>query len=187
MSNPDLSEKNIVVAPLNWGLGHATRSMPIIDLLLTWNANVILAGDGRSLDLLRSEYPSLEYVELPAYNVTYGKNGMVASTLIGLPTYLKAVRAEHRMLKRMVDQGSVDMVISDNRYGMYDDRIPCIFICHQLSILPPPKAMFTFKMLHAIHKQFFLRFDEIWIPDHAGVPNLSGKLSHSFERNIGKS
>ena len=67
--------KRILVAPLNWGLGHATRCIPIIRALKAHNFEPVIASDGAALQLLKKEFPDLEHVELPSYNITYPKNG----------------------------------------------------------------------------------------------------------------
>ena len=67
--------KNILVAPLNWGLGHATRCVPIIRALIIEGYNPILASDGVALEMLRKEFPDLQTLELPSYQIEYAKNG----------------------------------------------------------------------------------------------------------------
>ncbi|MCP4124281.1 MAG: UDP-N-acetylglucosamine--N-acetylmuramyl-(pentapeptide) pyrophosphoryl-undecaprenol N-acetylglucosamine transferase [Bacteroidetes bacterium] len=181
MSNPDLSGKNILVAPLNWGLGHATRSMPVINVLLEWGANVILAGDGRSLHLLRKEYSGLQSVELPSYKVRYTSGpGMVAITLLRVPVYLSAVFREHRKLEQLVEELQLDMVISDNRYGIWSARVPSVFICHQLAIIPPQSIDWMTPYVHQLHRRFYRNFDQVWVPDFEGDGNLTGRLTHRY-------
>jgi len=169
---------------MNWGLGHATRSMPIIDQLVRWNANVILAGDGRSLHLLRAEYPNLKSVELPSYKVRYTSGAaMVAITVLRTPMYLTAIFREHRELNRLIGELNLDMVISDNRYGMWSSKIPSVFMCHQLAIIPPDSLDWMTPAVHQLHKRFYSRFDEVWIPDFEGRDNLTGRLTHNHTRS----
>ena len=54
---PKTTNKKILIAPLNWGLGHATRCIPIINALIEEGLEPILAGDGDSLKLLQKEFP----------------------------------------------------------------------------------------------------------------------------------
>jgi uncharacterized protein (TIGR00661 family) len=155
--------------------------MPLIDQLLEWNAEVILGGDGRSLLLLQKEYPKLRSIELPSYHVRYtsGSN-MVAATLLQMPGYLRAVKREHKALNALIDAEGIECVISDNRYGMWSDRIPCVFICHQISVIPPGIMHWTMPLVHKLHIHFIDRFDQTWIPDLEGPSNLSGILSHQY-------
>ena len=65
--------KNILIAPLNWGLGHATRCIPIIKALEENGFNPIIASDGVALALLKKEFPHLITLELPSYNIKYAE------------------------------------------------------------------------------------------------------------------
>lgn len=67
--------KTILIAPLNWGLGHATRCIPIIKALQENNYIPIIASDGIALEILRKEFPYLQFLELPSYQIEYSKNG----------------------------------------------------------------------------------------------------------------
>lgn len=170
-----------MVAPLNWGLGHATRSMPVIDQLLAWGAQVILAGDGRSMHLLRQEYPHLEHVELPSYHVRYTSgSSMPLVTLLRTPIYLNAIYREHHALDRLAGTHRLDLVISDNRYGMWTNKVPCVFMCHQIAIIPPRPAGWTSPGFYWLQRAFYAGFRQVWVPDFAGSPNLTGRLSHGY-------
>jgi len=63
----------ILIAPLDWGLGHATRCIPIIRELLTQGCDVWLAGEGAQERLLKDEFPDLPFLELPGYRIRYAK------------------------------------------------------------------------------------------------------------------
>jgi len=172
---------HILVAPLNWGLGHATRSIPIIDYLLERGCTVSLAGDGRALQLLQHQYPSLSSWELPAYNAVYAKNGyFVLGLLPQIPHILRAIRAEHTALAKLIDTHKIDGVISDNRYGLWSDKVPTAFICHQLALLLPPLMSWMRYFVYRLHLSYIQRFGECWIPDTGDDNNLSGKLSHQY-------
>ena len=169
-------KKRILVAPLNWGLGHATRSIPIINTLIAHNFEPIIASDGVALSLLQKEFPNLITVELPSYNVTYAKKGkffklkMIKDT----PKLLKAIKSEKKATKQLIEAYKIDGIISDNRLGVYSKHIPSIFITHQLKVLSGTTTWFSTK----IHEEFIRKFDVCWVPDVKGSPNLSGKLGH---------
>ncbi len=183
MSKVDLSDKRILVAPLDWGLGHAARSMPIIDQLLDWNADVIIGGDGRSLKLLRREYPKLQVLELPSYDARYTTDSnMVAMTLLLAPKYLAAVYREHQVIEEKVEELGLDLIVSDNRYGLFTDKTPCVIMCHQLALIPPKIFDWATPAVFKIHMSFINRFNELWIPDYEGEENLSGRLAHKFDK-----
>ena len=70
-----MKKKRILVAPLNWGLGHATRSIPVINALIEEGFQPVIASDGIALSLLQKEFPELKSYELPSYNISYPKKG----------------------------------------------------------------------------------------------------------------
>ncbi len=95
--------KRILVAPLNWGLGHATRCIPIIKELLDHNFEPIIASDGVALALLEKEFPNLKHVELPSYNITYSKkaNNFKFKFLKDAPHLLKTIKKEKSLVKKL--------------------------------------------------------------------------------------
>ena len=168
--------KTILVAPLHWGLGHATRCIPIIRSLLKNNYNVLLGSDGAALILLKKEFPTLESIELPAYHVSYAKNGnfLKWKLLLKLPHILKTVQAEKKIVKNLVAEDKIQGIISDNRMGILSEKVPSVFITHQLNVLSGSTSYFSSKM----HQSIIKNFTECWVPDVAGGINLSGKLGH---------
>jgi uncharacterized protein (TIGR00661 family) len=168
-------QKRILICPLDWGLGHATRCIPIIRLLLKKNAKVIIAANNRPLALLKLEFPELQFIQLEGYNINYPASGsMILKMLFSLPKIIKGIKEEHAQLKKIIDEYNIDIVISDNRYGCWNKKVKSIFITHQLLI----KAPFGENILHRKVLRFIKNYDECWIPDYAGVQNLSGDLAH---------
>ena len=168
--------KNILVAPLNWGLGHATRCIPIIKALINHKFNPILASDGAALQLLQKEFPKLTYLELPAYNITYAKKAKYFKykLLKDAPKILKTISVEKKVTNKIIADYHINGIISDNRFGVYAPEIPSVFITHQLQVLSGNTTWFSTK----IHKKIINKFDECWVPDASGTKNLSGKLGH---------
>ena len=174
--------KHILVVPLDWGLGHATRMMPVIDLLLSEGHEVSIGGNGRSGLLLKDSYPELSFYEFPSYNVKYPENDQfVLYTLSRLPFYLNAIYRENRFLNKLRKQFNIDIVISDNRYGLYHSKMKSIFVGHQLAIILPSRFSMLRKKLYQLHLTAISKFDQIWIPDFEGDHNLSGKLTHQYK------
>ncbi len=169
-------KKKILVAPLNWGLGHATRCIPIINALIQQNFIPIIASDGIALELLRKEFPSLEHVELPSYNINYSKKRYLfkLKLLINSPKVLSAIKAEKKATKAIVETYNIEGIISDNRLGVYHKNIPSVFITHQLQVLSGNTTWFSTKL----HQKIIKRYNECWIPDTIDEHNLSGKLGH---------
>jgi predicted glycosyltransferase len=175
-------KKTILVAPLNWGLGHATRCIPIIRELLRQNFNVLLASDGAVLLLLQKEFPELESIELPSYNITYPKkrSHFKYKMLLKLPKLKKTMDAEMKMIRQLVETEKIHGIISDNRFGVRNRSVPSVFITHQLNVLTGSTTFISSK----IHQKIIKKFDVCWVPDLAGIAiNLSGKLGH-FKKEL---
>ncbi|MEO7310528.1 MAG: glycosyltransferase [Chitinophagaceae bacterium] len=169
----------ILIAPLDWGLGHATRCIPIIRVLLQKNCRVVVAASGFHESLLRQEFPDLEFIHLDGYGINYSTKYVLLGLILQLPRFFRNIKNEHNWLKNTVDQYKLDGIISDNRYGLYTDKVPCVFITHQLQ----PKAPKLFKMIEASSRKqlysFVNRFSECWVPDETGSEkSLAGSLSH---------
>ncbi len=169
----------ILVAPLDWGLGHATRCIPLIKELLANDCAVWLAGEGAQEELLKKEFPELPFLQLPGYRIRYARSkyGLAWKLLLQWPRLKKTVQEENIWLKDAVKKYSFDAVISDNRYGLHHPSIPCIFITHQLTI----KSFFGSwleKILQRINYRYINRFTECWVPDNESRPTLAGGLSH---------
>ena len=143
------ASKRILVAPLDWGLGHATRCIPVIEALLSEGATVILAGNGRSLALLSDHFPHLPAEPLPDYNIRYARTatGLALDMLKQVPQILRAIRKEHQHLAHLIAKYQLQGIISDNRYGLWHSKIPSVILCHQLSIQMPPPLRFLHSSL----------------------------------------
>lgn len=165
-----------MVAPLHWGLGHATRCIPIINELLKNNFSVLLASDGAALLLLQKEFPQIPSIELPPYNIVYPKKGknFKWKLLLKLPHIQKTIVSEKKLIKNLIAEGKIDGIISDNRLGVWSKNVPSVFITHQLNVLTGNTTYVTSKM----HQKIIKKFDECWVPDVNAPINLSGKLGH---------
>lgn len=176
-------EYRVLIAPLDWGLGHATRCMPIIRLLEWLDCEVILAGDGRSLALLRHEFPHLAAEELPSYNVRYSRgNNQSVQMLRQIPAILRTRNAEHKAVQDIVAAYDITHIISDNRYGVWHPAVPSIILTHQLAVIAPRPFSGLSHWLYAPHMRLLQPFQQVWVPDVAGEPNLSGVLAHKYTR-----
>ncbi len=171
-------KKTVIVAPLNWGLGHATRCIPIIQALEAEGATVILASDGGALDLLRREFPHLRALELPAYNIRYPFRSMMLSIALQGHKILRGCILEYFWLKKLLKKEKIDAVISDNRFGFFNHAVHSVFMTHQVQILIPIR--FLQPLVNAVNHFFIRRFDALWIPDNQGNKNLASDLAHGF-------
>lgn len=169
----------ILVAPMDWGLGHATRCIPIIRELVEQGVDVWLAGEGQQEILLKAEFPTLSFLELPGYRVRYAatKWGLLKNMLFQTPKILKRIKEEKKWLHQKIVEHKFDAVISDNRYGLHHDKVPCIFITHQLKI-KSPLGKWSEKILQKRNYNYIHRFAACWVPDTTSQKNLAGDLSH---------
>jgi uncharacterized protein (TIGR00661 family) len=176
--NIPASKSRILISPLDWGLGHATRCIPIISTLIKQNCTVFVAAEGRLKILLQNEFPDLQCIELRGYRVKYSryKFWMPIKLLIQFPKIIFRIYAENHWLKKIVRDNNIDAVISDNRMGLYHKKIPCVYITHQLSI--KTGNSFTEGIAQKIHYHFINKFSACWVPDAKGELNLAGELSH---------
>ncbi len=171
--------KNILVAPLNWGLGHATRCIPIIKALQERNYIPIIGSDGIALAMLRKEFPDIQTLELPSYQIKYAKKGsdLKWKMLLNTPKMLKAIWSEKKMVASWIKKYQIEGIISDNRLGVFNENIPSVYITNQLNVMSGSTTWLSSKL----HQNSIKKFTECWVPDVAGEPNLAGELSHSKE------
>lgn len=168
--------KRVLIAPLDWGLGHATRCIPIIRWLISHRVDVRIAGSGPSLRLLEKEFPFIPQSELPGYNPRYSsRKGMVTTMALQLPKFLNVIPAEHKAVEKLVQQHRIDVVISDNRYGCWTSLAHCIFISHQSNIMMPKRFGWLAPVVRWMNEQYIRKFDTCWIPDYP-EGGLAGSL-----------
>lgn len=179
INNPSKKTPKILLAPLDWGLGHATRCIPIIKELLIRKYEVCIAASGDQKKLLEEEFPFLSYVELPGYRIKYDKNRAFTflRLISSVPKILIRVKEENRWLRQFQQKEGVDVVISDNRYGLWHGDIHCILITHQLTIQSSLGERVD-RWIQRWHYGLIDRFSACWVPDMRSGPGLAGKLSH---------
>ncbi len=175
-----VNRKKILVAPLNWGLGHACRCIPIIQRLEEKGFEVVIASDGASLELLRKEFPQLKHFELPGYRITYtSKSRYFLWHLIKqAPQIYKTAKAERKAVRQISKNQNIDGVISDSRWGLQNLVVPAVYITHQWNVIA---GRFTW-LTSRLHQRLAYRFDHIWIIDRGGINSLAGRLSETGSR-----
>lgn len=137
--------------------------------------NPIIASDGIALDFLRKEFPNLKFIELPSYNIKYPKNGTWLKWKLLFQSFpiRKAIKLERKLVESLVVSEKLTGIISDNRMGVRSDKIPSIYITHQINVYSGCTTFLTSK----IHQYYIHQFDECWVPDVEGANGLSGMLS----------
>lgn len=174
-----IASRKILIVPLDWGLGHATRDIPLIREMLNAGCQVFIAAEGKHAALLQQEFPQLTVLPLPGYRIQYAQKGQFFGLKIiqQIPKIYRAIQYEQRWLKKIVAEYQINAVISDNRFGLYHKNIPTVFITHQL-LIKTPFGGWIERTLQKINYRFINKYSACWIPDFAGNNNLSGELAH---------
>jgi predicted glycosyltransferase len=180
--------RRILISPLDWGLGHASRIIPIIDRYIEQGDNIIIAGSGLSLNLLQKQFPSLKSIEIPSFKMKYSAgNSQVWAVAKAFPNLIYYSFKEHNVLKRIVKEENIDFIISDNRFGLFHKTVPSAYITHQLLIKLPKGWTWMEPFVAFVHRCIINRFTECWVPDYEDVSeSLAGELSHptKMPRNV---
>ncbi len=174
----------IIYAICSWGLGHSTRSLPIIRRLIKENNNIKIICSGRSLELLKKELgKEVTYRDVPDYPLLLSENArqFMAKSVIYWPLFIKRIESGLIQLSEILKEKKYDLIISDARYDMYSKKIPSYFISHQMRIMNPLRIKMFESGSELFNLFFFKRFSKVIIPDYR-ENDLSGDLSHNLKR-----
>lgn len=170
--------KRILVAPLDWGLGHASRCIPIIRQLMKRGCHVFVAGSGPSLDVIKNEFSELKCFSLDGYNPEYSHtSSQVAKLARQVLRFRSTIKREHQQMENLVEQNEIDIVLSDNRFGCWSVKAYSVFLTHQLNIQVPKSIRWMAPIINWFNKRYIRKFDQCWIPDYAGEKSIAGELS----------
>ncbi len=170
----------ILVCPLNWGLGHATRCIPLINQWINEGHEIVIATDGNPLSLLIMQFPLLRKIEFSSYNIRYSSGkSQTGAMFISLPAIISGIINEHFWLKKLLRKEHFDRVVSDNRFGLWSKKTESIYITHQVRVKMPRELKWFEPVLAALHRLIINRYDYCYVPDYQGADNLSGELSHT--------
>lgn len=182
------NNRRILISPLDWGLGHASRIIPIINRYIELGDNVIIAGSGLSFELLKKQFPTLHSIEIPSFKMRYSSgNSQVWAVVEAFPRLIFYSIKEHQVLKRIVKEENIDFIVSDNRFGLFHNTTPSAYITHQLWIKLPKGWTWLEPFVAFVHRCIINRFTECWVPDFEDVSkSLAGELSHPaiMPRNV---
>jgi UDP:flavonoid glycosyltransferase YjiC (YdhE family) len=174
---------HVFVSPLNWGLGHSTRDIPLIEELLRQGHEVTIGTSGNALTLLQRECPECNFITFKDYPAPYSDSRFfLPSFIAGIPGLLRAFAVERKRLEQILAENKFDLIISDNRMCVYSSLIPSYFISHQLRY-SMPGYLYPLELMTIPFNSFFhSKFQGVIVPDidpQGGSKNLSGKLSRS--------
>lgn len=178
-----IANKTIFISALDWGLGHATRCVPIIRNLEKDN-KIIIGVTPLTRIIFDEEFPQTQKIDVPAYNIKYASVlPLWLKLLFDSAKISRIIKEEKKLLQKIISENKIDIVISDNRFGLDSKSVKSIFITHQLFLKTP----FANKILQNLNEKYILKFDEVWIPDYEDeAKSLSGALSHGkhFHSNV---
>jgi hypothetical protein len=170
------NEKDVVlVAPLNWGLGHAARCIPIIQFLALRCKKVVIAADGEALFLLQREFPHLKSYKLASYKVRYRFDSIFLNVVYMIPSILRALFSDLYKADSLVKLTGATVIISDNRLTFRNKRAINLYMTHQYFILHSYKWVGT--LASHLHQYFIRKFSACLIPDFPGSASLCPALS----------
>ena len=174
--------RNILICPLEWGLGHAARMIPLAVRLRDKNYNVIIGAGKEHQALFQNEIPGIMCIDFPGFKPEYSKYlPQYLSLLFKIPLLIYHIISEHKRLKTIIRDHKIDIVLSDNRFGLWNRSIKTVYFTHQLRI-PFPTAFRIFEFIGiGIHKSIIKKYSYCFIPDLPGEMNLSGRLSHGVK------
>ena len=168
----------MLIAPLDWGLGHAARMIPIVKFLQQNGCRVVLTASGISATLLQKTFPGTEFIQSEQFKIRYSRSGnwMPFVLLAQLPRIALSIVREHFWLKKVCKEIPFDLILSDNRPGLFHRSIKSVYITHQLAIQGGNGL--ANRLLRGMHYFFINRFSACWVPDYPEPRSLAGKLSN---------
>lgn len=171
-------KSRVLIAPLHWGLGHATRCIPLIHEQIGLGNEVVVAATGGPKEVIQSAFPNIEFIDIPFMTISYPADGNMARHFFWKgPRLIRSIWNEHRLLQKVVVNRKIDLVISDSRFGLWSRKAKSVFVTHQVHIISP-----VFEgLINALNRWVLNKYDEVWIPDFESRPGLAGKLSHPIK------
>ncbi len=177
-----ISPMRILFGVCAWGLGHATRTLPIIRKTIEEGNEVTVVSSGRALSMLRQELgdgPMFARLEDYRPPETLNPSFLVLAALLRFPAYVTAMIHEHDFVSRFIWDRRIDVIFSDNRYGFYSRDVPSYFMGHQLRILNPLGSRVLEDGTEVYNKYVLNRYTGVLVPDFE-EEGIAGRLAHNL-------
>ncbi len=162
----------VFIAVLNWGMGHASRSVPVIEKVIDTGADVVIASNGVTMIFLEERFPHVNILEIPDKEISYHTTGAGVGLLKRSFQQKKINEQQTEWMSENVAGLGITHIISDNLYGVFHPTIPSVIITHQIGILSP----FFKSRFDKYLADWLSKFDSVWIPDLPGEDSLAGKM-----------
>jgi hypothetical protein len=156
--------------------------IPVVRKLMEMNQNLFIASGNEHLNLFREELPGLTYIDFPGFNPVYSRYlPQYIPLLFKTPRLIFHTVREHYRLKDILTDYSIDLLISDNRFGLWNRNIKTVYVTHMPLIpFPRPFQFLEFIGIH-LHRALIRKYSLCFIPDLPGKINLTGRLSHGIK------
>ncbi len=178
MNLSEVHEKKILISCLNWGMGHVSRCIGLIQKLEKQKNTCVVAGNEVQLTVFKTYFPDIQTIKHDEYPFNFSNEISFFQSLWNQKNkILQFIRAEKAFAQKIVVENKIDLVISDHRYGFVTKACPCIFLTHQLN----PKLKGLSKLFIFFHNYWMRQFDFTWVVDDPSI-NLAGDLSKSSKR-----
>jgi hypothetical protein len=173
---------NILICPLEWGLGHSGRMIPLARKLQERQNNIFIGTGKEHRSFFRNELSEITYIDFQGFKTDYSRYlPQYIALLLKMPLLFYSIIAEHFKLKKIIKTYKIDIVISDNRMGLWNRRIKCVYITH-LPVIPLPEKLVFLEWIGILFHRYFIRkYSFCFIPDLPGVTNLTGRLTHNLK------
>lgn len=176
------ASKNILICPLEWGLGHAARMIPLAGMLAARGCRVFAGAGPKHLSLYRSELPGVTLIDFPGFSPSYSRFlPQYFAMLLKTPALLYHIISEHQRVKSIIKKYQIDIIISDNRFGLWNNSVKSVYVTHMPRIPLPFPWKFLERAGIILHRWIISRYDYCIIPDLPGIINLTGHLSHNLK------
>jgi UDP:flavonoid glycosyltransferase YjiC (YdhE family) len=171
----DIKKQRVLLSPLNWGMGHVSRCIGLIDILLRNDNTIFIACSADQQFIFQQYYTDVTFIDHDGYPFEFGGKGKFSLDLLKNVSALKKRQNEERtQVDNYVDFFEIDCIISDHRYGFRSPKIKSIFLTHQLNL---PLKWYE-RWVQKIHVAYLRAFDEIWVLDTEDS-KYAGKLSRN--------
>jgi len=173
-----MEQKSVCIAPLDWGLGHATRCITLIRALESLQYKIYIATEGKHEAILKEAFPNATFLKLRGYRIWYTKQRalLIPGIILQIPKIISAIIYEFKWLKKAVAKYQFDLVISDNRFGFFHQKTKSVFITHQLELQTP--FSWSTRLNQIITYALINNYSACWVADMQPPQNLSGVLAN---------
>jgi hypothetical protein len=172
----------ILFAVASWGLGHATRDLPLINRMLECGHDVTIISSARALALLKRELGNrCTFLEWPDLPLSLSKSAPLfyAKFTLSLPLACRAIVLENRALQRLLKGRGFDRIISDSRFGIRSPHVASYQLTHGLRFIAPRRNPLLEFAMEYIYRRCYGRVNRFVVPDFESN-SLSGDLSHNL-------